>query len=266
VSLAAQSVLMTTFAFTYMVPMGLAVAASTRVGHLLGANEPARARLAGRVAVLVGTGTTTPLAASQILRLIVPVAIATITAVVLFATRYYVGFLFLNDPAVVALVGFVLNVACVYVVLDGVQGTSVGVLRGCGRQRAAALSVTIAYYAIGMCLTCMPGLVFSLTSMQVSRSEEHLRSRPIGACLACGLVRRSHCVVCRANFGSIQGMLSAVSTLAVLYSVLLWKADWMQMALDARNQNRVHTPSTELASLAGSYKAMVRSDPRLMYP
>jgi hypothetical protein len=59
-------------------------------------------------------------------------------------------------------------------------------------------------------------------------------------------------------------MLSAVSTLAVLYSVLLWKADWMQMALDARNQNRVHTPSTELASLAGSYKAMVRSDPRTM--
>ena len=53
-SLAAQTLIMNAFSVLFMFPLGISVAASTRVGNLLGANDAVNAKLASRVCITFG--------------------------------------------------------------------------------------------------------------------------------------------------------------------------------------------------------------------
>jgi MATE family multidrug resistance protein len=53
--LAAQSILINTFGFAYMIPLGMSIASSTKVGNAIGANQPVLAKQSGIASLIVGS-------------------------------------------------------------------------------------------------------------------------------------------------------------------------------------------------------------------
>lgn len=129
IPLAAQSVIMTADQIINTVPFGLGVAASSRVGNLLGAREPRLARRAAHCAAVLST-----------------VAGALILAV-LMAVKDDFGRLFNDDDRVVRLVADVMPFVALFQIADGLNGSCGGVLRGMGRQWVGALVNLVSYYA-----------------------------------------------------------------------------------------------------------------------
>jgi MATE family multidrug resistance protein len=128
IPLAAQSVIMTADQVLNTIPFGLGVAASTRVGNLLGArNARGAARAAHTAAIL-----------SIILGLVV--------LAVLMATRNNFALLFNDDDRVVRLTASVLPYVALFQIADGLNGSCGGSLRGMGRQHVGAAVNVLSYY------------------------------------------------------------------------------------------------------------------------
>eukprot|EP00698_Gefionella_okellyi_P002689 TRINITY_DN1252_c0_g1_i1.p2 TRINITY_DN1252_c0_g1~~TRINITY_DN1252_c0_g1_i1.p2 ORF type:complete len:253 (-),score=55.20 TRINITY_DN1252_c0_g1_i1:50-808(-) len=140
-SLAAQTLIMNLFNLVYMIPLGLSVAASTRVGNLLGANNADAARLAAKVILVCG--------------ILIPVMVQ----MCVLGARHYVGYIYSSDSTVVQTVAYVMQVAFIFGMADGTQGVAGGVLRGCGKQRIGALVCIGAYYLIDLPLGAVLGFV-----------------------------------------------------------------------------------------------------------
>ncbi|KAJ1911619.1 ethionine resistance protein [Tieghemiomyces parasiticus] len=130
--LAAQSVIMTTTAFSYQIPQGVGVACSNRVGNLLGANRPVAAQLACFVAfvfaVVLGLGN------SLFFVLVGP----------------WWGRVFTSNATVIAMVSDLMVIAALFQVCDGIGCVLGGVFRGQGRQKLGALLCLAAYYVVGL--------------------------------------------------------------------------------------------------------------------
>ncbi|KAJ3512451.1 hypothetical protein NLJ89_g3512 [Agrocybe chaxingu] len=120
VPLAAQSVIMTTDQILNTLPFGIGVAASTRVGNLIGSRSPRGAKIAAHAAALLS----------------VIVGAVVMTAMMLAKDVY--GLLFSDDERVVLLIA------------DGLAGSCGGVLRGQGRQHLGALFNLVAYYVLAL--------------------------------------------------------------------------------------------------------------------
>jgi len=135
--LAAHAIAIQIAAITFMVPMGIAQAATVRVGFFAGAADPAGARRAGWIAIVTGTG-----------------FMAAMAAVLISAPGPLVR-LFLDpaDPAsaVVAMhaAGF-LAVAGFFQLVDGAQVTAAGALRGLKDTRVPALYAGFGYWIAGL--------------------------------------------------------------------------------------------------------------------
>lgn len=91
VALASQSVLLITASIFYQTAFASSSAAAVRMGNLLGAGMPARARLAARVAVVYGIG------------------LGVLNLIVLLVNKKHWGSLFSNDPDVVSLVSQIVS-------------------------------------------------------------------------------------------------------------------------------------------------------------
>lgn len=135
--LAAHQVALQCAAFTFMVPLGIGIATSVRVGQAVGRRDPARARWAGTL----GVG----LAAAFML----------CAALLFWAAPRSVVSLYLNldDPAnadVVALAVTLLGVAAVFQIFDGVQVAAAGALRGLKDTRVPMLLAVISYWLLGL--------------------------------------------------------------------------------------------------------------------
>lgn len=128
IPLAAQSVIMTADQIINTVPFGLGVAASARIGNLLGAHRPAETRRAAHCAAVLST-----VAGTAIL-------------VLLLAVRHVFGRLFNDDQRVVDLVADVMPYVALFQIADGLNGSCGGVLRGMGRQWVGAAVNLISYY------------------------------------------------------------------------------------------------------------------------
>lgn len=128
IPLAAQSVIMTADQIINTVPFGLGVAASARVGNLLGARRPRDARRAAHCAAALSA-----------------VAGALILAA-LMGVKDVFGRFFNDDERVVRLVGEVMPFVALFQIADGLNGSCGGVLRGTGRQWAGALVNILSYY------------------------------------------------------------------------------------------------------------------------
>ena len=131
-ALASQSVLLITSSVTYQLPYGAAVAASVRVGNVLGAGHALHARLASDAAIFVS------------------VLIGLFNSSVVFFTRRHLGFLFSSDPGVVQMVASVLPIVAIFQCADCIAGIVGGILRGCGRQTLSAAINLTAYYVAGI--------------------------------------------------------------------------------------------------------------------
>ncbi|MFT4709729.1 MAG: MATE family multidrug resistance protein [Bacteroidia bacterium] len=131
-SLAAHSLVMQIISLVFMVPLGLGIASSIRVGNLIGARDPHGAQRTAHVALAV-TG----------------IFMAGVSVIfVLF--RNDLPHIFTHDPELVAIAAGLFPIAACFQLCDGVQGVCGGILRGMGRVRAPALAHALGLYAIGM--------------------------------------------------------------------------------------------------------------------
>ncbi|KAL0954080.1 hypothetical protein HGRIS_005227 [Hohenbuehelia grisea] len=131
-SLAAQSVIMTTDQILNTIPFGIGVAASTRVGNLIGTRSAVGAKHAAHASAFVS------------------VVVGTIVMIVMMACKDVFGYIFSDDTDVVGLVSRVMPLVASFQVADGLAGSCGGVLRGQGRQHLGAFFNIIAYYVLAL--------------------------------------------------------------------------------------------------------------------
>ncbi|KAL7280218.1 hypothetical protein ACG7TL_006637 [Trametes sanguinea] len=130
--LAAQSVIMSTDQILNTIPFGIGVAASTRVGNLIGARSAEGAKRASHASALLS------------------VIVGSIVMLVLIATKDVFGYLYSDDDDVVRLVSKVMPLVASFQIADGLAGSCGGVLRGQGRQHLGALFNLVAYYVLAL--------------------------------------------------------------------------------------------------------------------
>ena len=117
---------------TFMVPLGIAMATTVRVGHAVGRRDRDGVRDAGLIGFLLTVGTQ---GVSAILMLTVPQHIAALYTV---------------DAAVIALAAQLLVLAGWFQFSDGIQVAASGALRGLKDTRVPMLITTFAYWGVGM--------------------------------------------------------------------------------------------------------------------
>ena len=128
ISLASQSVIMTADQVMNTIPFGIGVAASARVGNLLGArNAKGAARAANTAAWLSMT-------------------LGAIVLAILMGTKENFARIFNNDERVVRLTAKVLPFVALFQIADGLNGSCGGSLRGMGRQHIGAAVNIVSYY------------------------------------------------------------------------------------------------------------------------
>lgn len=136
-ALAAHQVAMQSASLTFMVPLGIAIAASIRVGQATGRGDPQSARAAGRAGILLAAAF---MCVSAFTFLTFPRAV-----VGLFAD--------LTDPGNAAMVAHAvrfLGFAAVFQLVDGVQVTAGGALRGLKDTRVPMLLTLVAFWFVGL--------------------------------------------------------------------------------------------------------------------
>ena len=132
VPLAAHQVAMTLASATYVVPLGIGAAASVRVGHAIGRQEPAGARAAARASLLLGVG------------------FMAITALTFYLAPGTLSLLITDDAAVIATASTLVAIAAVFQLSDGVQAVLSGALRGAGDTRWPLAANLVGHYALGL--------------------------------------------------------------------------------------------------------------------
>ncbi|MCR9070930.1 MAG: MATE family efflux transporter [Alphaproteobacteria bacterium] len=135
--LAGHAVALQFAAIAFMIPFGVAQAATVRVGLAVGRRQPDGAVLAGRVSILVGT----------------VVMIPSALVYVFFGKTLVSLFLDIGDPAEAAAVGHAvayLAIAGLFQFADGGQAVSAGVLRGFKDTRVPMVIALIGYWPMGI--------------------------------------------------------------------------------------------------------------------
>jgi MATE family multidrug resistance protein len=135
-ALAAHQITLQIAAILFMVPFGISLAATVRVGHAVGRGDPEGSRRAGIAALTLGAG-----------------FMALMTAVIA-ATRHALPPLFLgaltpDTEATAALVATLLLVGPVFFVFDGIQTIGAGALRGLNDTRIPFLIAIFSFWGIG---------------------------------------------------------------------------------------------------------------------
>ncbi|KAK7919147.1 hypothetical protein WMY93_010431 [Mugilogobius chulae] len=128
----AQSIVYQIVIMTYMIPLGLSIAASVRVGHALGAGNIDRAKLSSKVVIVVAG------------------VLGVIFGVLIIALRRQAARLFTEEEETIERYA---ELALVYALLhavDAVVCVCGGVLRGAGKLNVGTLCNLVGYYFIGL--------------------------------------------------------------------------------------------------------------------
>ena len=177
-ALAAHAIVLNLASLSFMVPLGISIAASARIGNLIGAGDRSGAARAANVALVLGAG------------------VMTASAVLFLCLRHQLPRLWHPEAAVLAAAAGLLPVAAAFQVFDGTQAVGCGVLRGGGDTRPAMWFNLIGYYGLALPLGALlafhlgwglPGLWWGLTlglmavaGMLVSRIRKHGPGAPLG--------------------------------------------------------------------------------------
>ncbi len=129
---AAHQVALSLASFTFMVALGVGVAASIRVGQAIGRGDLEEAAHTQRLALLCGSALMT---CSALAFLLVPRALAS---------------LFTAEAATIAGAVALLRVAAAFQLVDGAQAVAGGCLRGAGDTRTPMLAQIVGHWAIGL--------------------------------------------------------------------------------------------------------------------
>jgi MATE family multidrug resistance protein len=133
-AIAAHQIALQITAVLFMVPLGIGMAATVRVGHAFGRGDTAAVTRAGLVAAVLGT------------------ALVSALTLVIILGRYELGRLFFGrgdaSAPTVALTATLLLVGATFFIADGLQTIMGGALRGINDTRMTLLFAAIGYWGI----------------------------------------------------------------------------------------------------------------------
>jgi MATE family multidrug resistance protein len=142
-ALAAHQVALQVTAILFMMPFGISMAATVRVGQAFGRNDASAVKRAGLVATLLG------------------VALIAILTLVVLVSRFAIARLFFGEGAsgdiAVELTAALLLVGATFFIADGVQTIMAGSLRGMNDTRMPLLFAAIGYWLVGFTAACLLG-------------------------------------------------------------------------------------------------------------
>jgi MATE family multidrug resistance protein len=117
---------------TFMVPLGIAMATTVRVGNAVGRRDAQGVAWAG------GAGCT------------LAFSVQTVAAIVLFLFPVTIASLYTEEEAVLSMAVSLVGLAAIFQLSDGVQALFNGALRGLEDVKVPALITIVAYWGIGM--------------------------------------------------------------------------------------------------------------------
>ena len=117
---------------SFMVPLGFAGAATTRVGNAIGRRDQVAARRSALVCLCLGAG------------------VMTAFGLVFFSLPQLLARLFSDVPGVIAAAAALIPIAGLFQVADGLQVAAAGVLRGAADTRFPAFVALVGYWVVGM--------------------------------------------------------------------------------------------------------------------
>jgi MATE family multidrug resistance protein len=117
---------------TFMVPLGIASAAATRVGNAVGRLDGEQARRSARVALGLGA------------------AVMSVSALVFATAPGLLARAYTPELEVIALAAALLPIAAVFQIADGFQVVAAGVLRGAADTTWAAVMALVGFWGVGL--------------------------------------------------------------------------------------------------------------------
>jgi multidrug resistance protein, MATE family len=143
-ALAAHQIALQVTAILFMVPFGISQAATVRVGHAVGRDDPDGVKRAGLVATLLG------------------IALVAALTVAVMAGRFEIAQLFFGEAAAgageaIALTATLLLVGATFFIADGIQTIAAGALRGMNDTRVPLLFAVVSYWMIAFVLASVLG-------------------------------------------------------------------------------------------------------------
>lgn len=157
-AVAAHQIALNLASLTFMMPLGISMGASARVGNLIGQGNATAMKRAVRVSLLSGIG------------------VMSFSALGFTVLRAQLPQLYTSEAALIAATATILPLAGAFQLSDGAQVVAGGVLRGMGRPHAAAVANLLGYY----------GLALPLGYVLAFKLELGLRGIWLG--LTCGLL------------------------------------------------------------------------------
>jgi MATE family multidrug resistance protein len=129
---------------TFMVPFGLAMAVTVRVGQAIGRGDPRGARFSGNVGVMLAA------------------VFMTCSAMTLISFPDAIAGIYTADAEVRKIAATLLTMAGIFQIFDGLQVAGAGALRGLKDTRIPMFITAFAYWGIGMPLGYGLGFAWSL--------------------------------------------------------------------------------------------------------
>ena len=153
-ALAAHQIALQIAAILFMVPFGIGMAATVRVGHAVGRNDAPAVGRAGFVAALLG------------------IAFMSVMTLAVILCRFAIARFFFGEAAdsagaVIELTATLLLVGATFFVADGIQTVVAGALRGLNDTRAPLLFAAISYWLVGFPAACGLGFQTGLGAIGV---------------------------------------------------------------------------------------------------
>ena len=134
-AIAAHQIALQTAAVLYMVPFGISMAATVRVGQAVGRRDAEATRRAGFTAMVLA------------------VAFMIVMTVIVGLTRHSIPLLFLGDAAAsgetIALAATLLVLGATFFITDGAQSVAAGALRGLNDTRIPLLIAAFSFWIVG---------------------------------------------------------------------------------------------------------------------
>ncbi len=141
-ALAAHQIALNISALSFMVPLGIAGAAATRVGNAVGRGDMPAARRSAAISLFLGGG------------------VMTLFALVYGLFPTLLARLYTSENAVALLAATLLPIAALFQVFDGLQVVGAGVLRGSGDTRIPAIIALVGYWVLAFPLAYMVAFRF----------------------------------------------------------------------------------------------------------
>jgi multidrug resistance protein, MATE family len=141
VAIAGHQVAINFAAMMFMIPFGLSVAISARVGNSVGRKRPAEARFRGYVGVGVSC------------------CIMTVTALIIFLFPEQIAGIYTDDIPVTEVAVQLLFMAAVFQISDGLQVSGFGALRGLKDTKVPMYVNLVAYWVLGIPIAYYMGFI-----------------------------------------------------------------------------------------------------------